>query len=104
MKIIYLKIKSSKGIKVANYPHRCKDRGDFDLIGAIEHGRPRLTVRRVACRHLGFSHRRISEHGRGGYRHACCSVFVPTEIFAFDIRLGGDGSVYADRGRMAVAS
>lgn len=36
--------------------------------------------------------------------NACCSVFLPTEIFDFDIRPGGDGPVKRDRGQVAVTS
>ena len=36
--------------------------------------------------------------------NACCSVFLPTEIFDIDIRPGGDGPVRADRGQVAVTS
>lgn len=36
--------------------------------------------------------------------NACCSVFLPTEIFDFDVRPGGDGPVHKDRGQVAVSS
>lgn len=36
--------------------------------------------------------------------NACCSVFLPTEIFDFDIRPHGAGPVRTDRGQVAVAS
>ncbi|MEO8850313.1 MAG: acetamidase/formamidase family protein, partial [Allobranchiibius sp.] len=36
--------------------------------------------------------------------NACCSLFLPTEIFDFDIRPGGDGPVKQDRGQVAVTS
>lgn len=36
--------------------------------------------------------------------NACCSVFLPTEIFDFDVRPGGDGPVRKDRGQVAVTS
>lgn len=36
--------------------------------------------------------------------NACCSVFLPTEIFDFDVRPGGDGPVKKDRGQVAVTS
>lgn len=36
--------------------------------------------------------------------NACCTVFLPTEIFDFDIRPGGDGPVKKDRGQVAVTS
>lgn len=36
--------------------------------------------------------------------NACCSVFLPTEIFDFDIRPGGDGPVRTDRGQVCVTS
>lgn len=36
--------------------------------------------------------------------NACCTVFLPTEIFDFDIRPGGDGPVKQDRGQVAVTS
>lgn len=36
--------------------------------------------------------------------NACCSVFLPTEIFDFDIRPGGKGPQKVDRGQVAVTS
>ncbi len=36
--------------------------------------------------------------------NASCSVFLPTEIFDFDIRPGGDGPKKVDRGEVAVTS
>jgi len=36
--------------------------------------------------------------------NACCSVFLPTEIFDFNIKPGGDGPVKVDRGQVAVTS
>ena len=36
--------------------------------------------------------------------NAACSVFLPTEIFDVDIRPGGNGPVYQDRGQVAVTS
>ena len=36
--------------------------------------------------------------------NAACSVFLPTEIFDFDVRPNGDGPIYTDRGQVAVAS
>ena len=36
--------------------------------------------------------------------NACCSVFLPTEIFDFDIRPGGRGPQKLDRGQVAVTS
>jgi formamidase len=36
--------------------------------------------------------------------NACCSVFLPTEIFDFDIRPGGNGPQRIDRGQVAVTS
>ncbi|HLV05883.1 formamidase [uncultured Georgenia sp.] len=36
--------------------------------------------------------------------NACCSLFLPTEIFDMDIRPGGDGPTYVDRGQVAVTS
>ncbi len=36
--------------------------------------------------------------------NACCTVFLPTEIFDFDIRPGKDGPIKEDRGQVAVTS
>lgn len=36
--------------------------------------------------------------------NACCSLYLPTAIFDFDIRPGADGPRRADRGRCAVSS
>ncbi|MDA8371594.1 MAG: acetamidase/formamidase family protein [Nocardiopsaceae bacterium] len=36
--------------------------------------------------------------------NACCSVYLPTEIFDFDIRPGNGGPVKTDRGQVCVAS
>lgn len=36
--------------------------------------------------------------------NACCSLYLPTEIFDFDIRPGRAGPVHKDRGQVAVAS
>ena len=36
--------------------------------------------------------------------NACCSLFLPTEIFDTDIRPGGSGPVLTDRGQVAVTS
>lgn len=36
--------------------------------------------------------------------NACCSLFLPTEIFDTDIRPGGSGPVWQDRGQVAVTS
>ncbi len=36
--------------------------------------------------------------------NACCSVFLPTEIFDFDIRPNGNGPQNRDRGQVAVTS
>jgi len=36
--------------------------------------------------------------------NACCSLYLPTQIFDFDIRPGGAGPVKADRGQCAVSS
>ena len=36
--------------------------------------------------------------------NACCTVFLPTEIFDEDIRPGGDGPVKKDRGEVAIAT
>jgi formamidase len=36
--------------------------------------------------------------------NACCSLYLPTAIFDFDIRPSASGPAYADRGRCAVSS
>ncbi|HYX95155.1 MAG TPA: acetamidase/formamidase family protein [Geodermatophilus sp.] len=36
--------------------------------------------------------------------NACCSVFLPTEIFDEDIRPGGQGPQRRDRGQVCVTS
>ncbi len=36
--------------------------------------------------------------------NACCSLYLPTEIFDFDIRPGGQGPVKQDRGQVCVTS
>ncbi|MDS1270115.1 acetamidase/formamidase family protein [Lipingzhangella sp. LS1_29] len=36
--------------------------------------------------------------------NACCSLYLPTEIFDFDIRPGGPGPVATDRGQVCVTS
>ena len=36
--------------------------------------------------------------------NAACSLFLPTEIFDVDIKPGGDGPVFRDRGQVAVSS
>lgn len=36
--------------------------------------------------------------------NACCTVYLPTEIFDFDVRPGGSGPVRTDRGQVCVTS
>ncbi len=36
--------------------------------------------------------------------NACCSLYLPTAIFDFDIRPSAAGPIFADRGEAAVSS
>jgi formamidase len=36
--------------------------------------------------------------------NACCSLYLPTAIFDFDVRPSASGPIRADRGRCAVTS